>query len=57
MTYIDLNSVPIQLDHNESDKDEKDLTTARVDITPPPVDADISSRKLKRTNAENIQIC
>lgn len=57
MTYIDLNSLPIQLDHNESDKDEQDLTTARVDITPPPVDADISSRKLKRTNAENIQIC
>ncbi|CAC5409555.1 unnamed protein product [Mytilus coruscus] len=48
VTYIDPNLLLIQLEHQESE-DEQDVTTASVDMTPPPFDADSSRRKSKRT--------
>ncbi|CAG2187782.1 unnamed protein product [Mytilus edulis] len=44
MTIVDPNSLPIQVDHQESGEDEQDITTASVDD-------DNSIRRSKRTNA------
>ncbi|VDH91386.1 Hypothetical predicted protein [Mytilus galloprovincialis] len=44
VTIVDPNSLPIQIDHQESGEDEQDVTTASVDD-------DNSIRRSKRTNA------
>ncbi|CAG2207646.1 unnamed protein product [Mytilus edulis] len=44
VTIVDPNSLPIQIDHQESGEDEQDVTTASIDD-------DNSIRRSKRTNA------